>query len=811
MTVVRLIEPLGERPLHDADFPVTIGGRGAVILLPGCAPGEVLASIHCVAGRLSLVPAAAAPALQVNQRPVAGEVVLRPGDSIALGSATVSVQVDADLPVLRVHHAAIAADTLPPAGLVAGTIAAGDDCYTIDAIDYRPPAPGSARAIPRRWTRPIAVVLAAVLVLGIAGFLLSAATLTVRTLPELEPDSIDLVDTLFDVRLGQRVMALPGHYRLLVRAAGYAPVQRDVDIGAAGDREVVVPLSRLPGRVRFVLSGAQGVVQGTLSVDGRPRGTVPGWFELPAGRRELAVSAPRHLPWSASFDVKGSGASQTVNVRLVPAFAAVRFESVPAGAQVIIDGRVSGETPLVTAVDAGRRVVQLQHPDFRHWEAPITVRAGQDMTVGPVQLGLPDGTLVLSSQPAGADVSVAGRYRGRTPLTLPLAAGVPHEIVVNKAGHAPLTRSVNLDSRERRALALVLEPVFGEVTVRGEPADAELFVDGVSRGAARQTLRLPAAPHAFEIRRAGLASHRVTVIPRPGLVQIVDYSLQSPAEAQAARLPAVARTSLGGELRLVGGGRFTMGSPRREPGRRSNETQRGVELRRPFYIGVREVINLEFRAFRKSHASGLYKEETLDLDRQPVANVSWADAVAFCNWLSEKEGLRPAYTLNGGRYTLVQPATTGYRLPTEAEWEFVARHDGRAATLRYPWGQELPVKPRSGNYADRTAQYLSPVILPDYDDGARVAAHVGGYTANALGLYDLGGNVSEWVHDRYGIHFAAPGSVAVDPVGPDEGEAHVLRGSSWLTARVADLRVAWREAGTGARPDLGFRLARYAE
>ena len=811
MTAVRLIEPLGERPLRDADFPVTVGGRGALILLPGCAPGEVLASIHCAAGRLSLAPAVGAPAPRLNQQPIEGEVALQPGDCIALGGATVSVEVDADVSVLRVRHEAPAADTLPPAGLVAGAVPAGDDRYAIDAVDYRPPQLRPVRARPRRWTRHLVVAMAAVVVLGIAAFLLSAATLTVRTLPELEPDSVDLVGTLFDVRIGQRVIALPGHYRLVVRAAGYAPAQRDVEIGAAGEQEVVVPLSPLPGRVRFVLSGAAGAVQGTLSVDGRPHGAVPGWFELPAGRRELAVNVPRHLPWSASLDVKGSGASQTVNVRLVPAFAAVRFESMPAGAQVTIDGQVRGKTPLVTEVDAGRRVVQLQHPDYRRWEAPLTVRAGQDVTVGPVQLGLPDGTLVLTSRPAGADVSVAGRYRGRTPLTLSLAAGSPHEIVVNKAGHAPLTRTVNLAARERRALALALEPVFGEVTVRGEPADAELFVDGVSRGPARQTLRLPAAPHSFEIRRVGLASHRVTVIPRPGLVQIVDYALQSPAEAQSARLPAVARTSLGGELRLIGGGRFTMGSARREPGRRSNETQREVELRRPFYIGVREVTNLEFRAFRRNHASGLYKEETLDLDRQPVANVSWADAVAFCNWLSEKEGLRPAYALDGDRYALVQPATTGYRLPTEAEWEFVARHDGRAAALRYPWGQELPVRPRSGNYADRTAQYLAPVILPDYDDGARVAANVGGYTANALGLYDLGGNVSEWTHDRYGIHFAAPGSVAVDPVGPGEGDAHVLRGSSWLTARVADLRVAWREAGTGARPDLGFRLARYAE
>ena len=383
--------------------------------------------------------------------------------------------------------------------------------------------------------------------------------------------------------------------------------------------------------------------------------------------------------------------------------------------------------------------------------------------------------------------------------------------MLNKAGYAPVTRTVQVAPRERRAVDVALSAVFGEVVVRGEPADAELVVDGVARGGALQTLKLPAAPHAIEVRKPGYEPHRVSVVPRAGLTQVVDFSLVRTADVAVARLAARISTSLGGELRLVRGGRYTMGSARREPGRRSNESQHEVELRRPFYIGLREVTNREFRAFRKEHASGLYREETLDLDRQPVADVGWAEAAAFCNWLSQKEGLPPAYVEKDGRTVLAEPVTTGYRLPTEAEWEFVARFDGAAATLRYPWGNELPLKPGSGNYADSSARFLSAEVLPDYDDGARVAAAVGGYAPNALGLYDLGGNVREWTHDWYGIHVGGSGSVAVDPTGPAEGNGHVLRGSSWLTARIADLRLTWRDSGGGARPDLGFRLARYAE
>jgi formylglycine-generating enzyme required for sulfatase activity len=509
--------------------------------------------------------------------------------------------------------------------------------------------------------------------------------------------------------------------------------------------------------------------------------------------------------------VKGGGLNETMPVRLTPSYAAVTVLSVPAGAAVSVDGKRIGVTPLTADVDAGRRELSIAHPQFRAWESPITVKAGEPLKVGPVELGLPDGTLVVRSEPGAADVSVGGRYRGRTPVTLALAPGIGHEIVVTRAGYAPATRTMRVESRQQQVLALKLEAVLGDVTVRGEPADAELFVDGVSRGAANQSLRLPAAPHAIEVRRPGLETFRTTITPRVGLAQVVEYSLKAAEQQRIARISTTARTSLGQELRLITAGRYMMGSTRREPGRRSNESQRTVELKRPFYIGTREVTNREFQEYQKEHRSGIFKQETLDLDRQPVVSVSWQQAAAFCNWLSAKDGLPQAYVQKGSRLVLAEPANTGYRLPTEAEWEYVARFDGASPRLKYPWGMELPVAPRSGNYADRTANYLTAVTLGDYDDGYRVAAPVGSFAPNALGIYDLGGNVAEWTNDLYSIYVVAPEQVVVDPTGPADGEVHVVRGSSWMTGKVSDLRLAFRDFSGPARQDLGFRIARYAE
>jgi formylglycine-generating enzyme required for sulfatase activity len=205
-----------------------------------------------------------------------------------------------------------------------------------------------------------------------------------------------------------------------------------------------------------------------------------------------------------------------------------------------------------------------------------------------------------------------------------------------------------------------------------------------------------------------------------------------------------------------------MGSPRREPGRRSNETERVVELRRPFYLAKHQVTNREFREFRSDHQSSIFKDESLELDRQPVVRVTWQDAAAFCNWLSERDKLPPAYVRRGDRLELADPATTGYRLPTEAEWEFAARFR-RARADAHPGATACRCR-RAGNWGDASAIYLTPVTISGHEDGARVTANVGTYPANPLGIHDLGGNVQEWTTDRYSIYVSA-GSRSTDPMG----------------------------------------------
>ncbi|MDP9136137.1 MAG: PEGA domain-containing protein, partial [Actinomycetota bacterium] len=627
-------------------MPLTVGGPGASVVIPGCKLGEVRARIELTTRGLVVTP-----------EPGAGPD--------ALDGVSIAREDKEDRSTIVVRHGGVANVTRPPLFEGADADSADDrDRLPIVVMDYQPRELKAARpAAVRNWTTPARWAAAAV-VLAVLGYLFAATAVEVTTSPEADLDGVNFVGSAWDVGFGGRYLVPPGRYALEVEAEGFAPARQTVNVGSQSGQRFVIALERLPGRVAFDTGG----VAATLAVDGATIGKLPGEYELRAGTRELAIIAPHFAEERLRFEVKGGGERQEMKVSLEPLFARVTVSSEPPGATVWADDRELGVTPLETQLDAGRYTLAIVHPEFRRFESPLTVVAGQPLAVGPVELGMPDGRLVVQSRPSGADVSIGGRYRGRTPLTVGVPPGMPQDVLLTLAGYAPATQSVSVESRAERRLSVDLKAVLGDVRVTGEPADAVLYVDGASRGPANQTLSLSAAPHVFEVRKSGLEPFRATITPREGQTQVVEFTLRTASEARVAGMPAQRATSTGQQLVLANGGRFTMGSPRREPGRRSNETERTVELKRPFYIARFQVTNREFREFRADHLSGIFKDETLDLERQPAARVTWQDAAAFCNWLSERDKLPPAYARRGDRLELIEPVTTGYRLPTEAEW-----------------------------------------------------------------------------------------------------------------------------------------------
>jgi len=365
-------------------------------------------------------------------------------------------------------------------------------------------------------------------------------------------------------------------------------------------------------------------------------------------------------------------------------------------------------------------------------------------------------------------------------------------------------------AKDSEVINLDLQPIFGTILIQGTQ-DAEVIQGEKSLGNIPLKVNLIAKEQILTIKKDGLLTQDINVKPTPGFDQTLKIKLLTPEEAVLAAMPQSIKTSQGHQMRLISTGQFIVGTPRRTQGRQSNETERLVEITRPFYVGTREITNNEFRKFKPKHTSGAETYRELSNGLHPTVMVTWEDAVGFCNWLSKRESLDPAYRLVDGLHQLIQPMTNGYRLLTEVEWEWVARYNGGGGAQKYPWGASMPPIEDSGNFADESAESLMTNVLTDYWDGYPISSPVAKFEPNKLGLYDLGGNVSEWVNDYYAVVNRDLDQLDKDPYGPDDGTVRVIRGSSWRHSTITALRYAYRDYGTQGRLDVGFRIARYTD
>ena len=791
----------GERRFGLEQLPLRIGtGSDCEIRLPG--PGSsAVATLDQLDGQLFVQPIGRAATVRINKDPLTTARSLSPGDELEFfGTRVLVAAADGNI-ALQVRLEDSAYVTQPPEQPDAAL-----QQEAIAPTAFRRAAEISAQQAKTggyRWQSAVAMAIAFLIVLSY--LLFSAKSIQFEVQPG-EPDSFSISGGWFRLPFGDRILMREGNYTVQVQKDGYFELSQTLEVDATPSRTVLLELRRLPGQLTVLTDPP---VDALVTINDRLIGTAPyGPVELEPGSHSVAVRADRFLPFNDRMEIPGLGLHQQLQVQLVPQWANVAVSSNPPGATVYEGQTRLGVTPVTLEFMEGPHSLSVIADGFKAWDGSIETAPNEAQVLPLIRLEPANAQLQVNSIPRGANVSVNGRYRGQSPIRLALSPDINYEIGLSKAGYGATTRRVRLEAAASEAITVDLTARVGEVTVNATPKEAAIYIDGRARGTGSMTLKLSSAPHQLEVRLDGHETFSRSVTPRPGYPQTIQVRLLSAEEVLARGTSNSVTTSQGQPMRRIDPGSFTMGSSRREQGRRANEVLVPVVISAPFFIGAREVSNREFNKFRKNHVSGEGIHPSLAGDLNPVVNVSWADAVEYCNWLSSQEGLTPAYVKKFEQWQAVDPVPNGYRLPTEAEWVWAIRYQGRSSAQTFAWGSRMPPRKDSGNYADQAAVELVPSILPGYNDGFASTSPVGNFPANALGIHDGGGNVAEWVQDYYSV--PTPGQVGAitDPKGPPRGANRVIRGSSWRHSGVTELRLGYRDYGNRGRPDVGFRLAR---
>ena len=453
--------------------------------------------------------------------------------------------------------------------------------------------------------------------------------------------------------------------------------------------------------------------------------------------------------------------------------AVVRFESEPAGAAVWVDGRlVCTSTPCSRELSTGLMTITMERSRYRARQDMVHV--ANDAGEFEVSWNLtPDfGWLLFDDLPEGLILDIDGQsHTVGQERQLELDARF-HMVRVIDPRYQPTSVDVRIDPGRSVSLSIELVPREGALRLSAVDADdnaavVDVRIDGQPAGSTPLLQKLLVGRHVVEL-RGEAGSWR-------GEVDIV--------EAEITELAAPLGAGWSGSMGLVrvDPGQFFMGSPPFERERDEIEDRHQVDLSYPFLLGATEVTQADWFELMETSPA---RYEGVD---RPVERVSWFDAILYCNALSHREGLTSAYRVNG-EHVVWNRESDGYRLPTEAEWEYACR---AGSSTRFATGDDSGGLRQLGQFGG---------------DASVGTSSVASLQPNTWGLYDMHGNVWEWCWNWSAPY---PTRFARDPVGPGGGRSRVIRGGAFDSPSGSCRSAKHNAASPNLNaPMIGFRVAR---
>ncbi len=488
-------------------------------------------------------------------------------------------------------------------------------------------------------------------------------------------------------------------------------------------------------------------------------------------------------------------------------------ESKPGGAQIFVDNELmartsSGGWARITTLAPGRRSLRISAEGYADFERAVDLKAGETVTVNAVleRSKSAPAILLVESRPGRAAVYLDGKLIGGTGVegkfrSAELAPG-SHRVRVSADGYVDFEQSVELVAARAVTVTALLETVKAAtagLVLESIPRGAAVtlddrLVDKSSPGGNLNIQDLPPGRHRVRVAADGYAPFEQTIEISAGSVLTLRPSL-----LPLAPTAGLARENLKDGLKYVWvpPGTFSMGCLAQDPECSDDERpSHAVEITKGFWLGQSEATVGAYKRFSRQTGRGMpevpsYGSSSLNPEwgnqQMPIVNINSEDAEAFCSW-------------------------AGGRLPTEAEWEYAARAGGPEARHgpldRIAWyadnsgrtrlDSELLWKEDEKNYPQRlssNANTMHPVAQKE---------------PNAFNLYDMIGNVWEWVSDFYGKKYYSNSPVR-DPIGPKSGDLRILRSGAWFNGpRVARATARYKRAPESRGFNLGIRCARDA-